>query len=359
MNCNTDIGSDEKRTTAQKVALFRSLFKGREDVYGTYDLKSGRARQVKAPVTDNVILDHLTGRQPYGVYLLTGNMTQATVADFDHDDANLPLQFLAAAKHYGVSVQIERSKAKGFHAWVWLQDVRAFKARLVMRFLLEQIGQPNTEMFPKQDSLPEMGVGTTTFYGNFINAPLFGRLVALGKTVFLDPDNALKPYPNQWDALEGAPRVPEKALDEIIEVNGLPECAESPGQERGDSINTTFRSFGLPPCAQRMLAEGVTEYQRVACFRLAVDLRKAGVPLDVALAGLYAWALKNRPTGGKGIITRQEIMAQATGAYGRGYQSRGCNHPAVRPYCDPECPLYRHGQPREASVGASSERDQK
>ena len=89
-----------------------------------------------------------------------------------------------------------------------------------------------------------------------------------------------------------------------------------------------------------MLAEGVTEYQRVACFRLAVDLKKAGVPLDAAIAALNVWALKNRPADGKGIITRQEIMAQAAAAY-KGYRSCGCSDPAVKPYCLEECRLAR------------------
>jgi hypothetical protein len=31
----------------------------------------------------------------------------------------------------------------------------------------------------------------------------------------------------------------------------------------------------LAPCAQRMLAEGVTDMQRNACFRLAVQLEKS------------------------------------------------------------------------------------
>ena len=57
-------------TTAEKIAIFRDCFTGLNHVYGTYDPQSGRACQKKEPVTDEVILAHLTGRQPYGVYLL-------------------------------------------------------------------------------------------------------------------------------------------------------------------------------------------------------------------------------------------------------------------------------------------------
>lgn len=337
MNTEMHTEADKTRTTAQKVALFRSLFRGREDVYGTYDPSTGKVRQVKAPVTEKVLHDHLAGNQPYGVYLLVEDRIQAIVVDFDEDDPTTALEFVRAARHYSIPAHIERSKSKGYHAWSWLvlPGVPAAKARRVVQHILVEIGRPNIEIFPKQDALDERNV-----YGNFINAPLFGRLVSRGKTVFLDPENALRPYPSQWDFLERIQRVAEKTLDEVIDVNTL-EVVGPPTQATGvvRQPDAAAVTFGLPPCAQRMLTEGVTENQRVACFRLAVDLKKAGVPLDAALAALNVWALKNRPENGKGIITRQEIMAQSAAAYGKGYRSCGCDDPAVAPYCDERCPI--------------------
>ena len=68
--------------------------------------------------------------------------------------------------------------------------------------------------FPKQDRL-----GSSTTYGNFINAPLFGALVPKGRTVFLDEN--LQAHPYQWAFLEGTRRVSEQQLDQIIERNGM------------------------------------------------------------------------------------------------------------------------------------------
>ena len=59
------------RDNHHKVRLFRRFFSGLRHVYGTYDPGTGRSWQVKAEVTDQVILEHLTGRRSYGVYLLT------------------------------------------------------------------------------------------------------------------------------------------------------------------------------------------------------------------------------------------------------------------------------------------------
>ena len=95
-----------------------------------------------------------------------------------------------------------------------------------------------------------------------------------------------------------------------------------------------------------MLAEGVSTYQRVTCFRLAVQLKKAGLPEDLTIAALKAWAAKNRPVEERRVITEAEIRAQVTGAYSKDYRSCGCSDPKVAAYCDPGCPLHR-GHPAQ------------
>jgi hypothetical protein len=102
-----------KYSTAEKIGIFKSLFTGLTNVYGTYDVDTGRVRQVKEPVTDEVIRAHLTGKQSYGVYLLTGEKTGALAADFDEDELCLPISFVAGARRYDMSAYIERSKSKG------------------------------------------------------------------------------------------------------------------------------------------------------------------------------------------------------------------------------------------------------
>ena len=97
-----------------------------------------------------------------------------------------------------------------------------------------------------------------------------------------------------------------------------------------------------------MLAEGVSSYQRVSCFRLAVQLKRNGMPYDLALTALKAWAQKNRPQDGKRIITDREIEYQIKCAFENSYRSFGCEDPAVSAYCDKDCPLYAY------TVGKSS-----
>jgi len=326
------------RPTSRKLAISRACFSGRTDIYGTYDPATGRTWQVKEPVTDEVLLRHLQGRQPYGVYLLVGGRTAAVVADFDDLDAEAPLAYLAQARGYGVQSLLERSKSKGWHAWVFLEQegLLAWKARALAHGILQDIAAPDTEVFPKHDRL---GAGTAS--GCFIHAPLFGRLVPHSRSVFVDPDCGLTPFPDQWTVLENVQRVSEAQLDELIEINGWARHhSSSPPIGAGRREDVAGRTHGLPPCARRMLAMGVRANQRLSCFRLATQLKKAGLPLDVTEAALHAWAAKNRPVASKEIITPDELRSQVTSAYRNEYRSCGCSDPAVMPFYDQSrCPL--------------------
>ncbi|MBI1390451.1 MAG: hypothetical protein GC154_18595 [bacterium] len=325
------------RSLQRKIRLFRSLFSGLDRAYGTYDPSSGAVRIVKRRVTDNVIYNHLRGIQPYGVFLLRGNRIRAAVVDFDVFDVTWPLSFIHRAAHYRLPCYAERSKSKGYHVWMFFEGdgVLASTVRVVVRHVLNEIEAPPTEIFPKQDRLVPQKP-----YGNFINAPLFGALVPKGKTVFVDPENAFQPYPDQWDVLENVQRIAERQLDDIIEINQIPRGESSIHYRGEEEKGTTGNRFALPPCARAMLEQGVTEYQRVACFRLAVQLKRIGLPQDAAIAVMREWTKKNRPHPGKGIITSEEILGQVKSAYDRPYQSCGCEDPAIRPFCDASCPIF-------------------
>ncbi|VGO19132.1 TOTE conflict system archaeo-eukaryotic primase domain-containing protein [Pontiella sulfatireligans] len=317
--------------TQKQVELFGSRFAGRTDVYGTYDSESGRSWQVKKPVTIDVANRHLSGVQPLGVYPLVGEKVFFAVVDFDSHDKGMPTAFRSVSLDAGISTYIERSKSKGYHCWWFAEDggVEARLMRIAMRVLLQKIGAPSTEIFPKQDRLL-----TRKQYGNFINLPLFGRHVLQGRTAFLNEH--MKPFEDQWAVLASIQPVSRNALLHIARK-------EPSYSTRTASVNLRTvadgRKYGLKPCAERMLAEGVTDYQRVACFRLAVQLKLAGYAYGQALGILNAWARRNRPNSGKPIIRDSEIHAQAHCAYKGSYRGMGCEDPAVMPFCDSSCPL--------------------
>ena len=325
-----------KRTIADKISLFKRFFSGLPNVFGTYDPDTGRSWQEKRPVTSETILTHLKGKRHYGVYLLVNDITKAIVTDFDNHDCSKPLEFMRAAHHYRLPAYIEISKSKGFHVWIFLNEhgVKANKARLVVNAILKDIDSPQTEIFPKQDSL-----NSQVFFGNFIYAPLFGRLVPEGKTVFIEPET-MKPHQNQWDFLESIQRVEESTLDDIIEINGLSK-QQPPDNRTNQSKDRLVQGTGLPLCIQSMLQNGVAHLQRSSCFRLAVQLRRIGLPFDATVSVLKTWSLKNKPEDGKRIITDQEIIEQVSCAYRKDYQAYGCETPEVSLFCSPECHIFK------------------
>jgi hypothetical protein len=325
------------KSTSEKIAIFQNLFTGRSDVYGTYD--HDNVFQVKKPVNNEVLLDHLMGRKPYGMYMLLKDMTTVLVIDFDDPDSYLPSQFIIHAQNYEFPAYLELSKSKGWHVWIFFgkPGVNAAKARLIASQILSEIEAPeNTEIFPKQDR-----IGKNEF-GNFINTPLFGKkVIEEKKTMFVDP-TSLSPYPNQWDFLEDVKFVTEEHLDEIIEINGWAELIpETSLSKQDENINARYSNKFqiLLPCAKKMLL-GVTKFQRLSAFRLAIHFKNHGVPYEIAKEFLKAWSQFNRPINGKSIIRESEIISQLNFGYKEKYTSFGCGEPETIDFCSDQCPLF-------------------
>ena len=135
-------------TPADKVRLFRSLFRGRPDVYPTRFASKKTSRFGYAPacgnkfvpgvcelprircgecpnqafhvVDDQSILHHLQGRHVMGVYpLLEDDTCWLLAADFDKATWREDVAaFVETCRSSGVSVSVERSQSgNGAHAW--------------------------------------------------------------------------------------------------------------------------------------------------------------------------------------------------------------------------------------------------
>jgi hypothetical protein len=327
----------KQRTTTQKLSLFKQAFRGRDDVYGTRNLQAGKGLCVKKPLKDTILIDHFRGKQSLGIYPLIGERAWFAAIDLDEPDPETVFELVRLAEGIDLHPLVEVSKSKGFHLWFFADDQgwHAVYIRRVLHWMCAEINKPNTEVFPKQDRLRNGS------FGNYIYVPFDGKLVPQGRTIFVEPNRWLTPIRDHWGVLENRPLITDQQLVHVIEDLGIPFGGN---RSSSNSATTTprdqpFTKFSLPPCAQRMLSEGVTEQQRVACFRLAVHMCRIGVPEDLALVLLEAWADKNEPTGGKRIITPQEIASQTRCGYSGQYTGYGCDDPAIAQYCDGQCPV--------------------
>jgi len=238
----------------EKIALFRSLFRGREDVYprrfeSRKTGKSGYAPvcanewvrgicekpRIKCaecphrrflPVTDEVIRWHLSGRddagQPFvaGVYPMLLDETCFFLAvDFDKsgwlEDSTA---FVEACGRMDLSAALERSRSgRGGHVWLFFEEaVSAALARKLGSLILTETMERRPDLgldsydrfFPNQDTLPHGG------FGNLIALPLQKHRRGDGNSVFLDDHGV--PHRDQWAFLSTIRRSRRGHLEDVV-----------------------------------------------------------------------------------------------------------------------------------------------
>jgi hypothetical protein len=75
-------------------------------------------------------------------------------------------------------------------------------------------------------------------------------------------------------------------------------------------------------------------------------MNRIGLPFDIAVPALQAWARKNQPRDGKEVISDAEVAEQVTSAFRKAYRGFGCDEPTTKAFCSCECPLWGRNCPR-------------
>lgn len=247
-----------------KIALFRSYFRGREDVYAVRAANaSGKApyypkRQFIGkengkiqwgdylPLTDEVFQAHLhDGNAPLtvGIYpLLTDETCWFLAIDFDKtnwkDDT---AAFLKTCQAFNIPTALERSRSgNGGHVWIFFANplpartARRLGTRLLTRTMetRHQIGLDSYDrMFPNQDTSPK-----GKHLGNLIALPLQRVPAKEGHSLFIDEEHV--PYPDQWVFLASLRKMTlaevETVVSDLEQFGELIPVPEPPTNEEDD-----------------------------------------------------------------------------------------------------------------------------
>lgn len=230
-----------------RLNLYKSLFKGREDVFAlrwekggksnytpaySFDPHRYRLHQMKGGtfqtftdktyqiLTDDHLIKHLKGQQVVGLYpLLQDNTSWFIAADFDEANwINECRTFVKICEEHDLPAYLERSRSgKGGHVWIFFEaPYEAFKSRKIMMALLQKAGiisvfDKNSSFdrfFPNQDNHSKKGLG------NLIALPLNGTSLKNGNSCFIDPET-LQPFDDQWAFLKTINRISISQLNYI------------------------------------------------------------------------------------------------------------------------------------------------
>ncbi|MBF0571705.1 MAG: DEAD/DEAH box helicase family protein [Candidatus Omnitrophica bacterium] len=233
----------------EKIALFKSYFRGREDVYSKLWINNKTGKRGYSPVCkhewnralcrkpaikcsecpnqgflpldETAIKQHLNGIQVMGVYPMLKNESCYFLAiDFDKEHWMDDVQAIMQTCHEeGVPAAVERSRSgNGGHVWIFFsEEVPAVLARRLGSFLITQSMSKRYQMdmksydrlFPSQDTLPKGG------FGNLIALPFQKEAGANGNSLFIDKNG--KPYTDQWHFLASVKKMSYKEVEEKAE----------------------------------------------------------------------------------------------------------------------------------------------
>ncbi len=235
--------------STHNINQYRSLFRGRTDIYAVRWEKDGRSGYMPAykvdwtdynkhkaqggtfknyknkeflPFDNSAIESHFSGKETCGIYpLLEDNTSYFIAVDFDKQNWKETIVKLhKTCTKYKIPSFIERSRSgNGGHLWVFFEH--AFPAQQSRKIMFELLRHSNIishfekepsfdRLFPNQDFHSGKGIG------NLIALPFQGNSLANRNSCFINPET-FEPIENQWKFLESIEKISIPELKNLYE----------------------------------------------------------------------------------------------------------------------------------------------
>lgn len=305
---------NQESPVSEKIALFRSLFRGRIDVYprrfqSQKIQKSGYAPACKnewvrnvcqkpkikcyecqhrqfISVSDDQIRWHLQGKDNrnkefvMGVYpMLLDDTCFFLAVDFDKANWEIDTKaFLTTCQQMNLPAALERSRSgKGAHIWLFFsENIPAILARKLGSTILTETMERHPQLgldsydrfFPNQDTLPKGG------FGNLIALPMQKNARKNGNSVFIDEN--FNVIDDQWAYLSSIQKI------SLGKVESLVNEAETQGRVLGVRLDIADEENPTPwkPMSSRSLKISPEELPKKIALIVAneIFIEKQGLP---------------------------------------------------------------------------------
>lgn len=335
--------ADGPQTPAEKVKLFRQLFRGRPDLYPTrfVSKKTGKpgyapacsnkfvpgvcelpkvkcgdcTKQAFRPVDDSAVFAHLKGQHVMGAYAMLEDETCWFLAvDFDKSTWTEDVRaFVETSRRLGLPAVVERSRSgNGAHVWFFFSaPIAASTARRLGSCLITEAMAQRHELsmdsydrlFPSQDTMPRGG------FGNLIALPLQHGPRQDGNSVFLDDHLVAIPDDQQWAFLASVERIDPMTVERITseatrsgsvigvrfadatdEEHAAPWTRKPSGKQPAPRVTGPLPARVSAVIAQRLFVEKVdlpspllNQIKRLAAFQNPEFYKKQSMRLSTAM----------------------------------------------------------------------------
>jgi len=195
------------------VEAFRKRFCiGRDDVYAEQK-KDGSYIAHRKPLTDSIIVQHLTGKKTIATYILKEGKVDSATLDIDNDNIETVKAVQAACERLKINCRTEKTGGRGYHIWVFFgSPIGASDAIALAKLIIETSGiSDEIEIFPKQ--------AKTKNLGNPIRLPFGIHQKYGGLSHFLD--DAFQPIEDPLAFLQSIKEVEEADVKRILGTHNI------------------------------------------------------------------------------------------------------------------------------------------